>query len=188
MISMLDALRTALFHATRPVVALLFRLWLAGAEELEVGPFAVLDMTQDTDMARHLKKLRQAVEKIHRHSPRDYRQVTRSIRRLVVADYQTPLNAEYHSSQRTVLLLAETLRVLDVNALAAMLIHESTHARLDRMGVVHTAGASDRIEAICLRNEIRFLRKLPDARGLLIAKEERYEASPEVHGSGRHRV
>lgn len=47
------------------------------------------------------------------------------------------------------------------------LVHEATHARLHRAGVRYTHDLRERIEAICLKAEIDFGRRLPGAEQLV---------------------
>lgn len=45
--------------------------------------------------------------------------------------------------------------------LARVLVHESVHARIDKMRVRHSADRLNRIERQCLRSEIDFVSRLP---------------------------
>jgi hypothetical protein len=45
--------------------------------------------------------------------------------------------------------------------IASTIIHEATHARLERRGIVYEEKARSRIEAVCLRRELNFVAKLP---------------------------
>ena len=46
--------------------------------------------------------------------------------------------------------------------IAAAIVHEATHARLWRCGLGYEEAIRHRVEAICVRREIAFARKLPD--------------------------
>lgn len=48
--------------------------------------------------------------------------------------------------------------------IAAVIVHEATHARLDRYGFTYAEKLRSRIEAICLRREIAFAAKLLDGK------------------------
>jgi hypothetical protein len=52
--------------------------------------------------------------------------------------------------------------VRDPERLAAIIVHEATHARLSKIGIGYHEPVRLRIEAICLRREIAFGRKLPN--------------------------
>ena len=59
---------------------------------------------------------------------------------------------------------------------AAMLVHEATHARLDRLG--YGSDRRARIEALCFRRERAFARRLPDSQGLLEEIERQLQRDP----------
>jgi hypothetical protein len=46
--------------------------------------------------------------------------------------------------------------------IASVIVHESTHARLFRMGIGYEEGRRARVEQVCLRRELAFAAKLPD--------------------------
>lgn len=48
-----------------------------------------------------------------------------------------------------------------VERIASTIVHEATHARLEHWGVTYDENARSRIEAICVRRELNFVRKLP---------------------------
>ena len=50
--------------------------------------------------------------------------------------------------------------------IASTIVHEATHARLERWGVVYDENKRPRIEAICLRRELNFVTGLPDSEAL----------------------
>jgi hypothetical protein len=45
--------------------------------------------------------------------------------------------------------------------LACALVHEAVHARLRRRGIGSTPHSAGRVEAVCIRDQIAFLRLLP---------------------------
>jgi hypothetical protein len=56
---------------------------------------------------------------------------------------------------------AEYLMIADERRLAGTLVHETTHLRIARLGVPYRTSMRKRIEGICIREEARFLRKIP---------------------------
>jgi hypothetical protein len=46
--------------------------------------------------------------------------------------------------------------------IAATIVHEATHARLDRCGIGYDEGLRPRVEAACFRRELAFAAKLPN--------------------------
>jgi hypothetical protein len=51
--------------------------------------------------------------------------------------------------------------------LAGVLVHEATHARLEHRGIEHLEPVRDRIEKVCVRQELLFASKLPDGQRAL---------------------
>jgi hypothetical protein len=50
-----------------------------------------------------------------------------------------------------------------IEQIAAAIVHEATHARLARRGFSYTEPVRHRIEAICVRSELRFAKRLPNS-------------------------
>ena len=50
--------------------------------------------------------------------------------------------------------------------IASAIIHEATHARLERYGITYEESIRPRVEAICLRRELSFLAKVPNCETL----------------------
>lgn len=67
---------------------------------------------------------------------------------------------------------------------AAVLVHEGTHARLDRFGYAPEMRA--RVEAACFRRERRFARRLPDSQELLAEIERQLLRDPSYWADDAH--
>jgi hypothetical protein len=83
--------------------------------------------------------------------------------------------AEFNSKLRACVLderfvLAETTQPEEI---AVVIVHEATHARLENLGIGYDDGQRDRIEAICVRRELAFAKRLPNGH----PKRERVEAT-----------
>jgi hypothetical protein len=83
-----------------------------------------------------------------------------------------------------------TADTTDTAQLAAVIVHEATHARLWRYGFGYDEAERQRIEAICLRRELAFARTLPDGQGVRQAAEDVLAISPsywtDAASSDRH--
>jgi hypothetical protein len=53
---------------------------------------------------------------------------------------------------------------IETEEIALTIVHEAAHARLWRLGVPYTEDLRPRVEAICIRREVAFARKLPDGK------------------------
>jgi hypothetical protein len=115
-----------------------------------------------------LTRLEAALLLVKEHSPLDYARINRELRRVWVHVLSYPLG-EYNSSLKACML--DERYVADPNTrteqIASTIVHEATHARLDRYGIAYEEGRRARIEAICFRRESAFAARLPDGAQLL---------------------
>ena len=70
-------------------------------------------------------------------------------------EFLSPISACLLSEQ---LVLSST-----VTGLALMIVHEAAHARLWRRGLRYQHSVRDRVERICIREELAFAQRLPEA-------------------------
>lgn len=86
--------------------------------------------------------------------------------------------AAWHHGARLVIVDTRFLCAsgTDSTQIAATLVHEATHARLDRFG--YAAGRRARIEAICFRRERAFARRLPESESLVAAIDRQLQRDP----------
>jgi hypothetical protein len=68
--------------------------------------------------------------------------------------------------------------------IAATLVHEATHARLDRFGYPPDKRA--RVEALCFRRERAFARRLPDADVLVAEIDHQLQREPSYWADDAH--
>ncbi|MEH2507512.1 hypothetical protein V1290_006323 [Bradyrhizobium sp. AZCC 1578] len=111
-----------------------------------------------------LRRVEDALQLIKRHDPLNYLRVTRNLDRIWVhlipsaeAHYERTLNACILDERY---LLKEEMTL---DRIASTIVHEATHARLERWGIIYEEESRYRIEAICLRRELNCLAKLPDS-------------------------
>jgi hypothetical protein len=156
----------------RPIVRLLFWLLIRGVARERVGPFDVIDVTGNPEFGPHKAKFAEASALIRKYDPARYDNLLRDLSLIVVADHQGRLEAQYHRFARAILVRATALQALDVHSVAALLVHEGFHGRLDRMGILQTRGRMQRIERLCLLNEAKFLARVPGAELLTKVKRE----------------
>ncbi|MBR1126303.1 hypothetical protein JQ628_32625 [Bradyrhizobium lablabi] len=121
----------------------------------------------ESDPGPALRRVEEALQLIQRHDALNYSRITRHLDRIWVhviasaqAHYDRSLNACV-IDERYALGEAMTLEKL-----ASTIVHEATHARLEGWGIVYVEERRARIEAICLRRELRFAAKLPDGEPL----------------------
>ena len=110
-----------------------------------------------------LRRVEEALQLIKCHDALSYARITRNLDRIWVnllpsarAHYDTSINACVFDERH---VLSETTTIEQI---ASTIIHEATHARLEGWGIFYAEAMRARIEAICLRRELSFLRKLPN--------------------------
>jgi hypothetical protein len=130
-----------------------------------------------------LTRVEGALLLIKQHSPLDYARIIRELDRIWVSLSYHGL-AEYNHSLRACVL--DERYVADpaatVEQIASTIVHEATHARLERYGIEYEEQRRVRIETICFRRELAFAARLPDSAELQdgIARSlEWYQANPE---------
>ncbi len=153
--------RCAVWHLARVVHAPIGMLGqslivaVAKYRSLDGMPVGVLDRRGAGEL---WARLGQALALVESTAPRQYVQVKRDIRRIVVHFGDS---AECSLSSFTCFLGNELVRRSDAAMIASILVHEATHARLYRSGVPYAFRSKTRIEALCFREEIIFASKLP---------------------------
>ncbi|QHO73138.1 hypothetical protein ACH79_11280 [Bradyrhizobium sp. CCBAU 051011] len=135
-----------------------------------------------------LTRVEGALLLIKQHSPLDYARITRELERVWLHLLPHGLGAYNHSLRACVL---DERYVADpattVEQIASTIVHEATHARLERCGIEYEEQRRARIEAICFRRELAFAVRLPDSAELQegIARCLEWYANPE-HFSDAH--
>ena len=149
---------------------LLTRMFLRTRSSIEVDGLwigALFDKGLDRVVA--------AVNLIHDHDRLQYRRVVNNLDRIiitvlgtgVVAQYSTRLDA-CEMDERWVTDEATSLQLL-----ASAIVHEATHARLERLGFKYAEDRRRRIEDICIGRELAFVAHLPDGAAARASIEER---------------
>jgi hypothetical protein len=130
-----------------------------------------------------LTRVESALLLIKQHSPLDYARIVRELERIWVTLSFHGLGEYKHSLTACIL---DERYVADpattVEQIASTIVHETTHARLERYGIGYKQELRARIEAICFRRELAFAARLPDSAELQqgIARcLEWYQANPD---------
>jgi hypothetical protein len=111
-----------------------------------------------------LTRVEGALSLIKQHSPLDYARIRRELERIWVHILFTGAGQYKHSLKACVL---DERYVADpattVERIASTIVHEATHARLDRYGIEYKEELRTRIEAICDRRQLAFAVRLPNS-------------------------
>jgi hypothetical protein len=136
-----------------------------------------------------LRRIEDALALIEQCDSLSYSRVTRDLKRIWV-NLVAVGNANFQRSLQACVLderyvLSETTTA---ERLALTIIHEATHARLERCGINYDEKLRPRIEAACRRRELAFTRKLPDSIELqdeLVQTLEWYATNPDYYSNLR---
>lgn len=123
--------------------------------------------TIESDAESIIRRVEDAISVSRLHDPRRYRRLCHDFSRIWVRLLPGDL-ANFNSAIRACQLDSRHVRDEAVSAseLAASIVHEAAHARIDRC-VPYREELRDRIEAACLRRELAFARQLPDNHGFV---------------------
>ena len=110
-----------------------------------------------------LDKITEALALIAVHDPRRLARMRRQVRAVFVV----PAGGEiYDHGLDAYMATASLLRQRLASHVALAIVHEATHARLWASGIRSTAANLDRIERLCIAEEIAFAQRLPDSETL----------------------
>lgn len=127
----------------------------------------VTNTRPDIETEQVFARLDAALALIERHQPWYYRHLVRDLARIIVQRY--PCRGAYFPEQRTC-LIELTFSVnpeFTIAQVAATLVHEAMHARLDRRGVVFTREIAARHERFCRRAEVELGMIVPDGEAVV---------------------
>ncbi|HET9423827.1 MAG TPA: hypothetical protein VFO55_00540 [Gemmatimonadaceae bacterium] len=129
-------------------------------------PVEVINTRDDISTERVFERARAVLERVRIHQPPRYAHLKRDLRAILVARYAC--RAAYFPDTRTCLLELTFMVNPDFSdsQVAASLVHEGMHARLDRLvarfGIRSFAEDPARHERICRRAELNFGYAVPD--------------------------
>ena len=137
---------------------LFYRVWLRYARFEDVEGLRIIDLAHGDARARKAL-LEQAVRLICAAQPYRLRQLRRYLKRVVISP--TGGSGEYWYGMGVCVLDPHYLGESDPIAAAMLLIHESTHGRLDRWRIRTTRRNVDRVERLCVGAEAAFAARVP---------------------------
>jgi hypothetical protein len=114
-----------------------------------------------------LRRVEEALQLIKSHDSLHYSRVINNLGRIWVqlltgdlAHYERSLKACVFDERYVVQETTTT------EWIASTIVHEATHARMERWGVIYEENKRGRIEAICIRRELNFVARLPRSEAL----------------------
>jgi hypothetical protein len=135
------------------------RAYLTGpTKSVEVMTVFVADADEPRGGAA-ADRLAEALSLIRRGDPRRFARLLRDGVRIA---FTTQFGrAQYWRSVNVIALDLQKVIDRPLSLLASSIVHEATHARLARSGIVSRRAATARIERRCVEEEIAFMRRLP---------------------------
>lgn len=118
-------------------------------------PVEVQDLSQSL-----LAKIDEALLLVRDHDRPAYEEMLHSFQSINVVENRS-VAASWCEVTNSCWLCPQYARDASAAALAGTLVHEATHAKLMRGGVGYGQGVRARVEAICHRRSLSFLRRLP---------------------------
>lgn len=167
-LAMLKCLGLQLVKAVRKVT---YTIVLRLVTQTRVSEFAVVDLTLDQRGTRLFPDVANAVALIKEFDSRRFGMLRRQIKRIAIADIPGSAG-EYWSEIDAAVIAPDHLAGQVPLAVAMTLIHEATHARLQRAGVVRP-GREERVERCCVAREIAFARRVPGSEQLIAGAHQK---------------
>lgn len=136
----------------------------------------IVNLSRSEVDALIFNRVARVLQLIQQYDASQLRRILADVRRIVV----TPPGGaagSYWASVKACVLGAEHLLQDSCESAAMTLVHEATHARLERAGIRYTSANRARIESICLRAEIAFGRKVPGTE--LLVEEAKHAMNTE---------
>lgn len=135
--------------------------WRTTSRELRGVPVVVRNTRPDVDTERVFTRLDAALGLIERYQPHHFRRLRHDFAQILVVRY--PCRGAWLPDQRTCLVELTFSVNPDFSEaqVAATILHEAMHARLDRMGLSYEGVSRARHERFCRRAELEFGQAVP---------------------------
>jgi hypothetical protein len=135
--------------------------WLTRTRTIRGLPVTVRNTRPDIDTAHVLERLDAALGMIERYQPWHFRRLARDFAEISVVRY--PCRGAYLPQTRTCIveLTFVVNPAFSEAQVAATILHEAMHARLDHAGIRFCAESAARHERFCRRAEVEFGMAVP---------------------------
>ena len=160
---------------------------LAHKETLCTIPVAILLPDAD-DTATCYPKIEAALRLIRDHDPRRFRHVQRYVRAIILSEH--PMNFAQWLDDVRMCELARPYVIAPSTTpthLAGTIVHETTHARLFRLGIDYHESRRARVEAVCYNAELDFGSRMPDGAEVVQHAERALARDPSYYAASTFR-
>lgn len=152
-------------HPTRVgwVRSLVLRALASTCPHTKVGAFDLVDLAATGCLSLLVQRVGAALDLIKTYDYRRFIRVERNLRRIALISAGGEF---YHHGLRAYVVDLDNLKRRPIPEFAATIVHEATHARLERAGIHTTRSNQGRIEGICTEEAAAFAERLPGEQGL----------------------
>jgi len=138
-----------------------------------------------------LPRIERALLLVKNHSPLHYSRIVRELERVWIFLLPAALGG-YDRSLKACMLDERYVAnsATSIEEIASTIVHEATHAKLDRRGFGYQEELRARIEAICFRRELAFSVRLPAGAQLqkdIAYRLTWYQSNPDYFGDAQFR-
>jgi hypothetical protein len=126
-----------------------------------------------------LRRVSEALQLIKTYDPLRYKRVLRELERIWVCVLLGNV-ACYVASRKGCDIDPRFVLSYSPEQLASVIVHEATHGVLHRRHIGYSEALRERVEKVCVRQELAFARKLPNGEAALEAAESALALPPET--------
>jgi hypothetical protein len=150
---------------------ILFRAAMLMSKRTFVEGFEIANLSESKADSELLRRVEDVLRLIAHAEPSFFRRMKQAVRRILIAPSGGAAGS-YWSFLDGCALSAHHVLTDSTTSVAMTLIHEATHARLHQKGIRYTPQLQPRIEAICVRAEVDFARRIPGMEHLVAEAED----------------
>lgn len=166
---------------------------IAEAPRASWDKLLIVDLSAEAEKysEQNLATVQKALEFIALFDDRTSDRIQKAIRRIIITELYK-WRGEYRHEYEAAVVNVDLVRSGQETEVALLIIHESAHAYLHRLGFTYQEGKRQQIERICRRAEIAFLRKVPGNHARIKWLRDRFMEAPfsdaELHLHMRRQV
>jgi hypothetical protein len=123
----------------------------------KVAGISIVDITDGKRRDFYFGVIRDALSLIEASDPLQWRRVRRYVPRILISRVHGP---EYWHFANACVLSVKNVEDADRRMLAAVVVHEMVHARLSLASIPYNEEIRPRVERLCVKTEIAFLKKV----------------------------
>jgi hypothetical protein len=152
----------------------LLRGAVAISQRTEVQGFEVADLRVGRSDSALLERVAEIIRFVIHTDPKRARRMQQDVQRVVLMDLGG-VGGSYLAEINACALDPYQVQQQPVEATALILVHEATHARIQKAGIRYNIPMRDRIEAICVNEEIAFAERFANGAGYIASARRALE-------------